>query len=44
MLLDFKINNYKNINKEMVLNLDTNLFFICGGENSCKTSIIDSIV
>ena len=44
MLLDFKINNYKNINKEMVLNLDTNLFFICGGENSGKTSIIDSIV
>ena len=44
MLLDFKINNYKNINKEMVLNLDTNLFFICGGGNSGKTSIIDSIV
>ena len=44
MLLEFKINNYKNINKEMVLNLDTNLFFICGGENSGKTSIIDSIV
>ncbi len=44
MLLNYKINNYKYINKEIELNLKTNIFFICGKENCGKTSILDSII
>ena len=44
MLLNYKINNYKYINKETELDLHTNIFFICGKENCGKTSILDSII
>lgn len=44
MLLNYKINNYKNISEEIKLNLGTNMFLICGDENSGKTSILDSII
>ena len=44
MVLNFRINNYKSINKEIELDLSTNLFFISGKENSGKTSIIDSLI
>ena len=44
MLLNYKINNYKYINKEIELDLKTNIFFICGKGNCGKTSILDSII
>lgn len=44
MLLNYKINSYKCISEEIELDLNTNIFWICGKENSGKTSVLDSMI
>ena len=44
MIKSFKISNYKNISEKLELKMKNNIFYICGKENSGKTSIIDSII
>lgn len=44
MLLNFKVNNYMNISKEITLNCNKDIIYIYGRDNSGKTSIINSII
>src|SRR5574344_224032 len=44
MLLNFKVNNYMNICKEITLNCNKDIIYIYGRDNSGKTSIINSII